>query len=228
MKKILSQLFLSFFLVHSVYLGHAQEELKGLKQIIDFTIDKLGNATVEVSMKLNATQWDYYKKNVGSNVSILKRSMETALPKYYLTDFSYSEDQMDRSYKVKFKALGICSINKDKMWEAKLDTKNPDITRISDREFVLNEDVMVNGMLVQQTQKLHLPSGASGGKIEKDSFGKAVFTYSTGGGIAKNAITGVGILLILGGIWLFYRNSQKTNKLILAHMKTDEKATRVV
>lgn len=187
----------------------AQEEIKGLKQVFDITVDELGNATVEVSMKLNASQWDMFKRNVGNNSSVLKREIEKALPKYFLSDFNYSEDAMDRSYKLKFKALGLASINGNGKWESKLETKDPDITKLSDRDFVMNMDLASNGMLIQQTQKIHLPPSAQGAKIEKDSFGKAVMTYSTGAGMASRASLFVGIGLILAAAVLFIRNSQQ-------------------
>jgi hypothetical protein len=223
MKKIIFKLLLSAFFVQFFLPGNAQEVLKGFKQTIDFTVDELGDATVEVYMKLNASQWDMFKRSLGNNVSILKRSMETALPKSYLTDFSYAEEPMERAYKVKFKALGICSMNKNDMWVAKLDTKDPDITRLSDREFILNEDILMNGMVIQQTQKLHLPSAASGAKIEKDSFGKAVLTYKTGNSLMSIVLTSVGILLIASGAWLMYKNiSGKKSKLVLVPIKAKE------
>src|SRR4051812_22739964 len=89
--------------LHVSLTGRAQEIYRGLKQTIDFTIDKLGNADIDVSMQLTAAQWDNFKKTVGENVSLIKRQMERALPKYYLIDFNYTEASMDRAYKVKFK-----------------------------------------------------------------------------------------------------------------------------
>lgn len=196
---------------------HAQEEIKGLKQVFDITVDDLGNAMIEVSMKLNASQWDMFKRNIGNNTSILKREIEKALPKYYLQDFNYSEDQMDRSYTLKFKALGLASINNNGRWESKLESKNPDITKLSDREFVMNMDLLSNGMLIKQTQKIHLPESASDAKIEKDSFGKAVMTYTTGGTAMSKASMYGGIALILAGVVLFFVNSRKPkNKLRVA------------
>src|SRR5687768_7464394 len=128
MKKIYSILLLCVLIQQA----HGQEEVKGLKQTFDITIDELGGAMVEVSMKLNASQWDYFKKNIGNNISILKREMEKALPKYFLSDFNYSEDAMERTYRVKFKTEGLASINKNGKWEGKLDSKNPDVTKLSD------------------------------------------------------------------------------------------------
>lgn len=209
MKKIIFKIFLWFILFQSLFLtSQSQEVLHGVKQIFDITMDDIGNATVEVSMTLNAAQWDGYKRNVGNNTSILKREMEKALPKYYLSDFNYTEDQMERSYKMKFKVLGLSVLNSNGNWVSDLESKNPDVTKLSDREFVMTQDINNNGMLIQQTQKLHLPSNASGAKIEKDSFGKAVMTYSTGSGWMPRIITYGGILLALAGCWMFYNNQQ--------------------
>jgi hypothetical protein len=189
--------------------GQAQESIESMKQVIDITADDLGNASLDVSMKLNAQQWDMLKKSMGNNTSIFKREMEKALPKYFLSDFNYSEDQMERTYKLKFKVLGLLSINKDGIWEAKLDTKKPDITKLSDREYVITENLNVNGSLVQQTQKLHLPEGAENVKLEKDSFGKAVLRYSLGGSSSSLIFMILGGVLIAAGGFLFFRSSRK-------------------
>lgn len=195
----------------------SQQEIKGMKQVFDYHIDELGNAIIEVSMKLNASQWDMFKRNVGNNQSIMKREIEKALPKYYLSDFSYTEDAMDRSYKIKFKALGLASINNNGRWEAKLEMKDPDITKLSEREFVINTDMAMNGVLIQQTQKIHLPSGVSDAKVEKDSFGKAVMTYSAGGNMMSKASMIGGILLIVaGGVLFFFNSRPPKNKLRVA------------
>jgi hypothetical protein len=197
--------------------ANSQEVVQGFKQVFDISPDDKGNAIVEVSYKLNAAYWDMFKRNIGNNTSLLKREMEKALPKYFLSDFKYSEEPMERSYKVKFKALGIASLTKKGIWEAKLDTKNPDVTKLSDREFLINTDLMSNGMLINQIQKIHLPPQAKNAKIEKDSFGKAVLTYSTGFGVLPRILTYTGIALILAGGFLFYKNNRPaTNKLRVA------------
>jgi len=197
------------------YNSYAQEIVQGLKQIFDINMDDKGNAAVAVSMTLNASQWDNYKKSaMSNNNSILKKEMERALPKYYLTDFKYSEDQMERSYKIMFNVLGFGTLGKGGKWATELESKNPDITKLSDREFVLTQNMTTNGLFINQTQKIHLPSNANNAKIEKNSFGKAVMTYSTSIGLMPRVITYGGILLILAGGWMVYRNQQKaTNKL---------------
>lgn len=217
MKKI----FFSIIFLAAISISSNAQEVKGLKQVFDMTIDPIGAATIEVSMKLNAAQWDGFKRNIGSNTSILKRGMETALPKYFLTDFNYSEDAMDRSYKIKFKTAGLVSINKNGKWEGKLETKDPDVTKLSDREFVITGDMLSDGMLIQQVQKIHLPPGAQDAKVEKDSFGKAIITYSTSASSSSRLSLIGGIILIIAGGGLFFFNRRKPgNKLRVANQET--------
>jgi hypothetical protein len=216
MKTKFSKILSCSLLLMAFYCSRAQqaEVVQPLKQVFDITMDDKGNAAVEVSMKLNASQWDNFKKTIGTNTSIIKREMEKALPKYFLSDFDYSENGMERSYKVKFNVLGMGTLNKGGKWEAQLESKDPDITKLSDREFVLNQTMTTNGLLINQTQKLHLPSNANGAKVEKDSFGKAMMTYTTSMGLVPRLITYGGVLMMLAGAWLFYRNQNKPgNKL---------------
>ena len=124
---------------------------------------------------------------------------------------------MDRTYKMKFKVLGLCTTSKNGQWEAKLNSKNPDITKLSDREFIVTEEMMSGGGVIRQTQKIHLSSNASGAKVEKDSFGNALLTYKTGIGLLPRIINITGILLALAGCWIFYRNqTEKKNNLKVA------------
>ena len=188
----------------------AQEKLPGLKQTIDLTIDDLGNADVTVSMKLNAQQWDGYKRGMGGNTASLKRTIEKSMPKYYLTNFKVEEDEMDRTFRLKFKALGLVNINKNEKWEAKLDTKDPDVTKLTERDFLMTSNMYDGGLLIEQTQKIHLPEGAKDGKLEKDSFGKAILTYSTSGGFMARLPLISGIILVIAGLVLFFKKEKPT------------------
>ncbi len=214
-KKLFLKIALCFTVLLFIHNSQAQQIIEGTKQIIDVNIDDKGNASFEVFMKLNASQWDNYKRSaISNNNSILKKDMERGLPKYYLTDFKFSEDQMERSYKVAFNVLGFSTLGKGGKWETKLETKNPDVTKLSDKEFVITQNMTTNGVFLNQTQKIHLPSNANNAKIEKNSFGHSVMTYSTSIGLVPRLITYGGILLILAGGFMIYRNQRKaTSKL---------------
>lgn len=208
MKHTISKLFfITLSLIILSFNARAQEELKGQKQVIDMTIDDLGNATVAVTMKLSAGDWGAFKANIGGNTYSLKRGMEDALPKYFLTNFNYTEEPMERTYTMKFDVKGFCNNDKNGKWSSKLESKDPNIVKLGDREYVITEDMVTdNGMLLQQTQKVHLPENASNSKIEKDSFDKTLLTYTIGTPMKHTIITVLGVLLILGGGFFFYKN----------------------
>lgn len=220
-KTLFLKIAICFAFVLFIHNSQAQQIVDGLKQVIDVNMDDKGNAEFIVSMKLNASQWDNYKRSaISNNNSILKKEMERALPKYYLTDFKFSEDQMERSYKASFNVLGFGTLGKGGKWETMLETKNPDVTKLSDREFVITQNMTTNGAFINQTQKLHLPTSASNAKIEKNSFGNSVLTYSTSIGLIPKLITYGGVLLILAGGYIIYRNGQKkSNKLTVVKEK---------
>ena len=181
----------------------AQESPAGYKTTVDMTVDNVGAVICEYNTKYNATSWDNFTKSVGSNTSILMNNLIKIFPKYHLSEFNYSQDANERSNKVKFKIDGMMNINKDGKWEADLEKKNPDITKVSDKEFLLIEE--------GTTLKIHLPSGTDDAKVEKNSFGKALLTYSpsTSGGMG-NILRYLGILVVLAGGWLLFKNMQGT------------------
>lgn len=210
MKKIIFRISILFITIAFINL-HAlgQEQIKGTKQKMEIKLDELGNASVSVTMKLNASQWDMFKRSLGNNTSNLKRQVEKSMPKFFLTDFKYNEDQMERTYTLDMKALAVASVDKNGKWKAELDSKDPDIMKINEHQYKLDANYAMNGGLIEQTQQIYLPGNAKNGKIEKDSFGKAVLTYQTGAGFTSLAFTIVGILAIISGLSLFYFGRRK-------------------
>ena len=198
----------TFVLVLLAITAFSQQQPETLKQNITFQLDEHGNGDLEVIMKLNATQWDVFKKTTGNNVSILKREMERALPNYFLRDFKYDEIPMERTYSLKFKALGMAKMKTKDRWMLEMQMKNPDINKMSDNVYLMTANLMQNGMIVQQISKLIFPSGTSDVKQEKDSFGNAVFTFnnrSLGSGAFPSMLI-LGILLILFAGFRFFQH----------------------
>ncbi len=201
-------LFISILLIGKYV--DAQEPIKGTKQKLDIKMDELGNADITITMKLNASQWDMFKRNAGNNTSNLKREVEKGMPKYYLKDFKYSEDQMERTYKLEMNALAAAYVDKNGKWRAELDSKDPDIMKINETQYKLDANFSGPAGFIEQTMQIYLPSNAKNSKIEKDSFGKAVLTYESGGGWLSLLFTGAGILLILAGAALIFLENRKS------------------
>ncbi len=191
-KKILLAVFTAVILFPNIALCQQPS-----KVTTDITINELGNAMLQLSYKYDAANWDVFTKMVGTNNSILKSNTERAFPKYVLKDFDIKQNSSDRVCDIKFTILGIMDIDKNGNWSASLDSKDPDITKLSDKEFLLME--------AGNPMKIHLPDGTSEAKIEKNSFGKAMLTYpaSEQGSLGTILlVAGLG-LAAFGGFLLF-------------------------
>lgn len=207
--KINFKYILPLFFITAFTTLQAQEELKGTKQKLDIVIDDLGDANLAVTTRFNASQWDIFKKTVGTNQAYLKRQMIKGMPKYFLSDFKYEEEPMDRSFTFLMKAFAVAQADDNGKWKAELDMKDPDITKLNDQTFMLKLNMITNGMLIEQEQTIHLPEKAKNAKIEKDSFGSAVLTYQYKSGASIPILSYGGILLILAGLGLFLMNLRK-------------------
>lgn len=205
MKKILISIIALF-----VYVFVNAQEIKPVKNNIEFTLDEYGNSNVVYSMKMNASQWDNFKRSMGNNQSLLKRELERGLPAFFLSDFEYKEDAMDRSYSLSFTAIGVGKIGSNGKWIIDLDAKNPDVTKINDNTYMMITESSAGGQLIQTTQKIIFPEAASNIKQEKNSFGKAIFTFDmTGSSTAGNAMQYGGIGLMVLGAILGWRKSKQ-------------------
>ena len=197
----------------------AQIGEKGYKSTFDMTMDASGTVICEVTNKYNAALWDNWTKMVGTNTSIINNGLRKLFPKYHLSDFKHSQDANERSNTVKFKIDGMMNINKSGKWEAELDQKDPNITKVSSSEWLL-----VDG---GETMKIHLPAGTKNSKVEKNSFGKAILTYPVSTGGTMNAVLRYGgILIALAGVALFIRNRMKPKIKVVASTSQPQVATQ--
>jgi hypothetical protein len=206
MKKI--YLFIIAFLIISYSRVNAQEQLDPLKQNIEYNIDNLGDAHIQISRVFNASQWDNYKKIYAANAAaLLKREMERGLPTAYLQNFSYKEDEMNRTFTLTFDALGFAKINDNGQWQLDVGVKNPDLTKITDRNYAMTVSFNSGGALLQNLIKLNMPDGAANITQEKNAFGKPIFTYELTPGHKKVSFIflAIGILLFAGAIVTFIK-----------------------
>ncbi|MGZ3750504.1 MAG: hypothetical protein ACXVAU_04450 [Mucilaginibacter sp.] len=206
MKK--AYLYLVALLVISFFKAGAQQQLDPLKENIDYTIDNLGDGHVQVSRTFNASQWDNYKKIYGANAAeLLKREMERGLPSSYLQNFSYKEDEMNRTFTLSFDALGLAKINDNGQWQIDVAIKNPDITKISDRNYALTASYNSQGSLLQDLIKLNIPDGATNVSQDKNAFGKPIFIYDLTPGRkgAHMIFLIIGVLLIAAGVFVYFK-----------------------
>ena len=179
----------------------AQEQTKGYKETMEMKTEENGDVFVTSVIKFNAATWDFVKQRHGNDPSVLKNELKKRFPKNLLNNFDIKNDDMERTSTIKFTIFGLLKLNENGKWTAELDSKNPDITKLTDNQFLLVDEGSA------QTSKIILPTSASDAKVEKDAFGKAVLTYTapvSGGG--GNIIKYLGFLVAAGGLFLLFKN----------------------
>ncbi|HQW83428.1 MAG TPA: hypothetical protein PK987_03155 [Ferruginibacter sp.] len=177
------------------------ENVKNFKIDMVFTGGDKGEVFIDMKVKYSALYWDVYKRKSASNPAIIKNSLIKSFCKYSLTNFNIKNDEMDRSYQATFTILGMLKLDETGKWFAELDTKDPDITKISETQYVLVDEDLA------RSYKVILPSTAINSKLEKDAFGKAYLTYyaPVSSGSSKLLKYG-GYLLAASGVFLFIKN----------------------
>lgn len=181
---------------------HAPLSAQITKQKIDMRIDSLGDAHINIAMTMNASGWQNWTQTAGNNPSLLKREIERSMPGYFLDDFKLDKNDMDRSFNLSLRAYGVCKVDKRGRWSLGTDEKNPDITELTDRKFMMVSSPDDLGGQVQQTYMITFPESAQKVKIDKDAYGKTVFEFDmenpNGGGL--NFMRWGGVLLIAVGL----------------------------
>lgn len=205
----------------------AQQDPTQQVQEFNYHIDNLGDATCEMSTTMTQRQWLNFKQGqLYNDPGVARRNLQRSMSAYVIEDFKRDIDEMNRTVKMSLKLRAMATYKGNGHWELKLDSKNPQITKLTDNSFMMTSNVDYGGTLVQQVFKVFLPAGAGNVQQTTDSFNKTIFTYSNGGGITAmltwNNI--LGILLILGAGVVFYLNYKKNNNRslskILVHAPT--------
>ncbi len=194
--------------------ARAQQDPTQHIQEFNIHINNLGDADYEISTKLNQQQWMNFKQGqLANDPAIAKRDMQRAMSAYVIEDFKRDLDEMNRTVKMSFKVKAMAAYKGDGNWEMKLDSKDPQITKLSDNSFMSTSNAVFNGQLTQQIFKVFFPSSAGNIQQGTDSFNKAIFTYKNGGGLASALVWNniVGVLLILGAGAVYYLTAKKEN-----------------
>lgn len=192
--------YITVILICITSLGYSQQS----NQKIEMTLDNIGNAKINISMTMNASQWQQWNGTYGSNPSALKRDMERSMPAFVLDDFKLDKDDMNRSFNLSLNAYGVCNIDKRGRWIMDTDQKDAQATELTDHKYMLVSSPPEFGGTLQQTYIIEFPEAASDIKIDKDAFGKSVFEFEMDNPSSSfNLMRWSGLLLmIFGGGWL--------------------------
>jgi hypothetical protein len=208
---------LSLTLVTGVLFAQATpEDPTTLVQEFTINIDKLGNANEVLTEKMTASQWGTFKASqIYNDPALSKRDLERGMSTYVIDDFKRDLDEMNRQVTLSLKVLSYAQYKGSGQWSMKIDSKNPQVTKLTDNAYMITGNAVMGNNLVQQIYKIYFPSSASAVTQTTDEFGKAIFTYSQGAGMMSyvrwNNITGLVLILVALFFVLKTQRSQNYN-----------------
>jgi hypothetical protein len=190
------------------------EDPTSLVQEFTVNIDKLGDATMELTQKMTASQWENFKQApIFNDPSMAKRDMERSMSTYVIEDFKRDIDEMNRTVKLSLKVKSYAQYKGNGQWSLKIDSKNPQVTKLTDNAYMITGNAAMGSILVQQIYKIYFPGNATDVAQTTDEFGKAIFTYEAGSGFTSyfkwNNIAG--LLLILAAVFFLVKPKRIQN-----------------
>jgi hypothetical protein len=208
MKRI-KTIYVKVIIVLMAMVGQAQQA----SQKIEMVLDEIGNAKLNISMTMNATQWQQWNGTYGSNPSALKRDIERSMPAFIVDDFKLEKDDMNRSFNLSLNAYGVCKIDKRGRWIMDTDKKEVQLTELSDLKYMIVASPPEFGGNLQQTTIIEFPETANNIKVDKDSFGKTIFEFKMDNPSSSfNLLRWSGLaFMIIGGGWLGKNALNKTS-----------------
>lgn len=179
-----------------------------LTQNIDMIIDDLGDAKMELTMKMDASQWNaYINSEYAKNQSIFRRDLEREMMWVLIDDIEMKLDDKTREAKATLSVKNIASYMGDNRWTLRLGSKDINVTKISDKCYLMTNNIVSdNGGIIQQMQKFIFPDKATNIKTDNDRYGNTVVTYDLQvreGGLGIGVIIGF-IFILLGILWLLW------------------------
>lgn len=198
MKKFILYTIVGFFLMATQPI-QAQNQIQ---QQITMNLDEKGNSEIFVQQKMDAASWQNWIAYLGNNPAAMKREIQKSMPAFFLEDFKLEKNDMERSYELSLKALGVCKVDKKGRRILETDEKDINLTKLTDSKYMYVNSPMEFGGQVQQTTIINFPENALDIELDRDAYGKTIFTFRMKEpSNSINYIRYVGIALLISGIF---------------------------
>ncbi|UJP65915.1 hypothetical protein [Mongoliitalea daihaiensis] len=148
-----------------------------INQHINMKVDERGNAAMLIQQKMTASQWQQWLATAGTNPNALKREIQKGMPGFFLDDFKLDRNDMERSFELSLTAYGVTKVDKRGRRILETGEKDINLTKIGDKQYMFVNSPMEYGGQLQQTTVVDFPISASNIQIDKDAFGRTIFTY---------------------------------------------------
>ncbi len=124
-----------------------------------FKIDERGDAAVEVSFQYSASQWAYWKEQMGNRPDMILRDMRYSMATAVLENFSMEKDDVQRKALGKISARAVARYRN--AGEFIIDVpKEMKLVTGANADWIFSATAGVNGEIVSQTLHAILPAKA--------------------------------------------------------------------
>ncbi len=167
-----------------------------IQQDVTMRVDALGDASLQIEFQLSAKQWINWKSNYGDHPSIMKRDFVNRLCTQEIYDFEEpKKSEMDRKATISLKGRGAARYKGEGKFEILFPADYKEMMH-NDTEWVfMHTELVGQGVMLQQKQKLVLPPGAKDVKLSGPVDGQQKLTYELA---AKKGLN-IGLILAASG-----------------------------
>jgi LPXTG-motif cell wall-anchored protein len=165
-----------FILIGTSFIANAQNSTLIINS--EVKIDSTGNAVFEMSGKLTGQQWNLWNSIYGGgNALMVKKQIERTLSQFYVYDFRYSPNEMERTFTIQYKAKGIVKyLGKDK-WLAEMGLKENKPTKIGENSCNFVTSQLAGSTVIQTNGVVTFPAQTKNMTFDKDEFNNIVIKY---------------------------------------------------
>jgi len=180
----------------SIVTVRGQEASRTVDRTYEF--DERGDAKIEFSFQLGASQWAQWKDQYGDHPDILLRNLKYQLAAAVIDDFALDKDEVHRRAVSRIKARALARYRSGGQFEVDV-PKNMKLVAGSGLDWVFTNSALENGGIVNITDHAKLPAKARNAHLTTGSdFNELVYSLEVTPSRPK-AWLELGIVLIIAG-----------------------------
>lgn len=163
-------------------------------------LDAHGDASMEITFTLSASQWLKWKANVGDHPDLMKRDLIRRFSTAVVENVKLDVQAMDRKATASLMARGEARYKGNGRFELVLPASWSKVTDTGSEWHFSHSELAGRGVMLKQVNKIVLPAGATNAKLSGPSGGEQILSYEIpkkGGFNPMYLFSGLGFVLLL-------------------------------
>jgi len=163
-------------------------------------LDAHGDASIEITFALSASQWLKWKANVGDHPDLMKRDLIRRFSTAVVDNVKLDIQAMDRKATASLTAKGEARYKGGGRFEVVLPAAWSKVTDTGAEWHFAHSELAGRGLMLKQVNKIVLPPGAANAKLSGPSGGEQILSYEIpkkGGFNPMYLFSGVGLVLFV-------------------------------